>query len=165
MHKNPLRALCLLTAFALTVCLARPASAQEDEESDPVLIKLDRRVTKFLDGVSGDDQQRTSAFDELLKDSQLTTKSEAVKTLLNQAREIEKKYGKFRESERVSAKRIGSVGKDLVLLKYLFKCETFPVVWYFTYYRDFSRARTAPEDENWVIIAVRFDTQLELLDQ
>ena len=52
-----------------------------------------------------------------------------------------------------------------LLLKYLFKCEAFPVVWYFTYYRDFSHSRTASEDENWVIIAVRFDTQLELLDQ
>ena len=165
MPKPPLRTLCLLMAFAFTSCLARPASAQEDDESDPVLIKLDRRVTKFLDGVSGDDQQRTSAFDELLKDSQLPKTSDAFKTLLSQSKEIEKKYGKFRESERVSAKRIGSVGKDLVLLKYLFKCEAFPVVWYFTYYRDFSHARTAPEDENWVIIAVRFDTQLELLDQ
>jgi hypothetical protein len=141
------------------------ASAEEDEESDPVLIKLHGKVTRFLDAVSGDDQQRTLAFDELLKDSQLSKTSDAFKTLLSQSKEIEKKYGKFRESERVATKRVGKGARDLVLLKYLFKCENFPVVWYFTYYRDFSHPSTTTEDENWVIIAVRFDTQLELLDR
>ena len=45
-------------------------------------------------------------------------------------------------------------------MKYLFKCEKFPVVWYFTYYRDFSRAGG---EDYWVVISVRFDTQVELL--
>lgn len=57
---------------------------------------------------------------------------------------------------------IKSVGKDVVLLKYLYKCEKFPVVWYVAYYRDFTRAVTA-SDDRWVVISIRFDTQVEAL--
>ena len=57
-----------------------------------------------------------------------------------------------------------TIGNDLVLMKYLYKCETFPVVWYFTFYRTSPRGeRTADTGDSWRVIIVRFDTELELL--
>ena len=80
--------------------------------------------------------------------------------MVAKAEQIERSYGKHQETERISAKR---VGKDLVVLKYLFKCKDFPVVWHFTYYRDFSRTALASDVNNWVVIGVRFNTELESL--
>jgi len=159
MFTRSLGVLCFLTVFAMAIGVGRPLPAQEADEDSAGVLKLDRTVTRFLDSLHGDDQAK--AFDELLKGSQLSRTSDDYKTLLSRAKEIEKTYGKYQESERVSVKKIG---KDLVLLKYLFKCEKFPVVWYFTYYRDFNHSSSAAEDENWVIIAVKFDTQLDSLE-
>jgi len=155
MRTKPLGAWCFLTVVAMALAWVRTAPAQDTDE-DSVLLKLHGKVTVFLDGIHGDDQAK--AFDDLLAGSKLSKNSDAFKTLLSQSKEIEKKYGKFQESEQILAKKIG---KDLVVLKYLFKCESFPVVWYFTYYKDFSHRTNGTEDENWVIVSVRFDTQLE----
>ena len=134
--------------------------AQEDPvpEDDPAIAALHTRTLPFLEGVS---QGKTKiALSELLQNSPLEKQTEAVDKLTARTLELDKKYGKYRGFERIVAKRIG---KDLVLMKYLYKCEKFPVVWYFTYYRDFGRSDIVAGSNNWVIIAVRFDTELELL--
>jgi hypothetical protein len=59
------------------------------------------------------------------------------------------------------APRPAPIGRDLVLLRYLYKGENFPVVWYFTFYRTTAAGETGPG--TWRTIAVRFDTDLELL--
>lgn len=158
MRTTSLGAWCFLIAIAMALALVRSAPAQDPDPDSAVLLKLHGKVTQFLDGIHGDDQAK--AFNDLLDGSNLSKNSDAFKALLGQSREIEKKYGKFQESEQISARKIG---KDLVVLKYLFKCESFPVVWYFTYYKDFSHRTSGTEDENWVIVSVRFDTQLESL--
>ena len=79
-----------------------------------------------------------------------------MKALVDKTKDLEKNYGKFRNGERIEAKRIG---KDLVLLKYLYKCESLPIVWYFSFYRSDATA----DSSNWVLVAVRYDTELELL--
>ena len=49
------------------------------------------------------------------------------------------------------------VGADLMLIRYLTKSETHPVIWYFTFYRSPTGVRT------WNCIGVRFDTNLDSL--
>ncbi len=137
---------------------ASPAVAQENDElADPVVIKLDQRVLRFLEEVSTTDA--ADAFDNLLVGSPLLKQTDALDTLVKTSDDVPARYGAFQGSEQLSTKRIG---KDLVLMKYLFKCEQFPLVWYFVFYRDFSRASNASDDP-WIVISVRFDTQIEQL--
>ena len=147
--------LCLVAGLPLA---ARGGpTADEPTATDPVVSKLDQRVMRFLDGVSSG--KESDAFAELLVGSQLVEQSAAVRGLVEKSREIPQRYGAHRESEQLSAKRLG---KDVVLMKYLFKCEKFPVVWYIAFYRDFSRQANA-SDDHWVVISVRFDTQVDRL--
>ena len=53
--------------------------------------------------------------------------------------------------------------ESLILMKYLYKCEDFPVVFYFTFYRKPERGDLPAEKNDWRVIIVRFDTELELL--
>ena len=149
------RRLLSLAALALA---ATASSAVAQEALDPVISKLDQEVSSFLESISKYDEER--AFDHLLIGSKLREQTDAVQQMVAKAEQIERSYGKHQETERISAKR---VGKDLVVLKYLFKCKDFPVVWYFTYYRDFSRAALASDVNNWIVIGVRFNTELESL--
>ncbi|HUT12649.1 MAG TPA: hypothetical protein VMY42_19290 [Thermoguttaceae bacterium] len=150
----------LTTGFLLALFLptaARTAAAQDPAETtDPVLVALDGRIKSFLEGVSLGQTQ--NAYQELLADSQLAKQDQALKDLVTQTIELHAKYGEYRGFEQIAARR---VGQDLVLLKYLYKCEHFPVVWYLTFYR--TPPKSPPENGDWRVIIVRFDTELELL--
>lgn len=151
------------TVFAaLVVCSAlipaRNALAQDSSEvTGPVVSNLEDRVIRFFNDVAAG--KENDAFNELLHGSQLLEQDDDVQALIDKSKLIEDRYGPFQDSERIDAKRIGN---DLVLMKFLFKCEKFPVVWYFAFYRDFRRAPTATSND-WVVIAVRFDSQVERL--
>jgi hypothetical protein len=140
----------LLTAGAW----AWPATGDDTAFSDPVVAKLNDKVLEFLEGISQGNE--SSAFKDLLTGSQLGEQSGAVKALIDKSKEIVERYGAYRESEAIGARRLG---KDVVLLRYLYKCEKFPVIWHVAFYRDFSR--TAASDDSWVVISLRFDTQLD----
>lgn len=71
------------------------------------------------------------------------------------------RYGEYRTFERIATKRVGS---DLALLKSLYKCEHFPVVWYFTFYRTPQRIEGAAGSAGaWRVVIVRFDADVERL--
>ncbi|MGQ9573884.1 MAG: hypothetical protein ACUVUC_01070 [Thermoguttaceae bacterium] len=143
--------------LALSLGWCRSAPAQDG--ADPEIELLDRKVKQFFEAVSLDDVE--AAFQQLLAGSQLAKQKEAVKALVDKTRELRLKYGESRGVERVAARR---VGKDLVLLKYLYKCEQFPVVWSLTFYRTAARGDILSEPANtWKIVLVRFDTDLEAL--
>jgi len=126
---------------------------------DPAIDPLETRVKAFLEGISAG--ETTSAYNTLLRGSQLAKQTDAVKTLMDKTNELKSKYGEFRKFERIAARRVGD---DLVMFKYLYKCEDFPVVWYFTFYRTPSRSDVALTDSSaWRVIIVRLDTDLESL--
>lgn len=155
-----LRTRVVLAALLIlsTLVLARRAVAQDDPDvTGPVVAKLEDRVTRFLGAVSTGNE--SDAFKDLLLGSQLLEQTEAIQTLVDNSKLIKGRYGPFQESERIGAKRVGT---DLILIKYLFKCEKFPVIWHFAFYRDFRRTSTATDNE-WVVISVRFDTELDRL--
>ena len=120
------------------------------------MVALDGKIRQFLKDVATGKTQ--VAFAAMLEGSRLADQEKPLAALIGRTKELETKYGKYLASEQIAAKRIG---KDLVLLKYLYKCEHFPVVWYFAYYRTANE--TLPDSAPWRVITVRFDTELERL--
>jgi len=137
--------------FAVPVFAQDAAAPAADE-----LAALEARANRFLETVSMDQPQL--AFTELLDGSPLAQQAEALETLVEKTERLDEKYGKYRSFERIAVKPIG---RDLVLMHYLYKCEVFPVVWRFTFYRTASAGDTSPA--TWRVITVRFDTDLERL--
>lgn len=153
--RSPGRA--VLVVFSL--CLAVPSAAAGEEKPEPAVELLDGKIKQFLETVAGGEAQ--TAYQKLLAGSQLAKQTDAVKGLVEKTRELKARYGEYRSFERVAAKRIGS---DLVILKYLYKCEHYPVVWYFTFYRTPQRSESASTSSGaWLVVIVRFDTELEKL--
>lgn len=151
--------LCLLGISGGTWAAGATAAQEAPAAKDTVIDALDARARLFLEAVSQGDTQK--ACDDLLRGSPLLLKqAEAVKTLIKQTNELPARFGRYCNFERIAARQIG---QDLVVMKYLYKCEDFPIVWYFTFYRPPSRNETPTDDVAWRVITVRFDTQLELL--
>jgi hypothetical protein len=139
-----------------SLLLLAPKASWAQEPADATVARLHGRASQFLETVADGEPQ--SALEDLLQGSQLRKQAQGLQDVIQKSKDLESRYGKFKAVERISAKR---VGKDLVLLKYLYKCENYPVVWYLTFYRDFSRPATAEVEENWILIGLRFDTELE----
>lgn len=143
--------------------LVSAAAAQTGEAtSEEIIAAADARVRTFLESLAGKDATVEQAYDALLKGGPLAGKKQSIEALVARSGELESRYGTFRAAERIEAKRIGA---DVLLFKYLYKCDNFPVVWYFTFYRD-QRSATgiaATTTRGWSVIAVRFDTEIELL--
>lgn len=144
---------CVLLACSLG---GRPAMAQPPADTD--VDKLKARVDVFLEGVSRGTTK--TAYEQLLAGSPLLKQTEAVEELVRKTDELKDRYGRYVEFEPIASRR---VGKDLVLLRYLYKCESFPVVFYFTFYRTPRSDAPADKTGNWRVIIVRFDAELELL--
>ncbi len=146
----------LSIATAVVLSLHCPVVlAQGPDEADPVIVELHEKVDLFFRNLVNTDVTPEAAFGELLAGGRLARPENiaAVKALATQTKEFDKKFGEYVGHESVAAKR---VGKDLVLMRYLYKSQDYPVVWYFTFYRT-------SEMDSWVVISVRFDTRLDLL--
>ena len=131
------------------------------QQPDPVLEFLNTKAVDFLGGI-GSESGVDKSFEVLLTSSPLQNDQGKMQMMVARTKELRTKYGEFRKVTPVSSRR---VGENLVLLKYLYECERYPVVWYFTYYRVFKANETPRDTENWVLVALRFDTDLESLAQ
>ena len=60
------------------------------------------------------------------------------------------------------AASVKTIGNDLVILRYLYKAERFPVVWHFYYYRPASSG-TAPKGD-WNLIEIRFEDESVIIE-
>ncbi len=152
------------TICVVLLLLAYLPAARCQQIPDPMLDGLHNRARQFLEKVSQD--QSDAAYEELLRDSPLMKQfqqSEKLKNLVEKTAELQAKYGEFRKIERIASRRIG---ENLVVLRYLFECEYFPVVWHFAFYRTPPRdSLAAPLELPWRMVLVRFDTELEKLAQ
>ncbi|HBT75394.1 MAG TPA: hypothetical protein DEB39_00380 [Planctomycetaceae bacterium] len=159
---------CLLVSLAVPVVFfpwadlgADPwAKAQPGTGSTPVESvsnQLRTRVDLFFNEL---DTASSSSmpFEKLLLGGPLegSGTSESVDSLKSHFETVKKQFGPYFGYELIDEKSVGR-NPDLVLMRYLYKCEKHPVVWYFTFYRRPS----APN--NWVIVDVRFDTNLAVL--
>ena len=151
----------LATAVVLSTLIGTSLITQGQpppRAADAELDYLDQKIRTFLERVSFDDV--SSAYQGLLLNGPLAKQADGLSTLEQKTRALRSQYGDFRSFEQVSARR---VGKDVVAFKYLYHCETFPVVWHLTFYRIYKRSETPRENENWHVVSVRFDTNVESL--
>jgi len=131
-----------------------PAGAQPMPYSSDPNKELDDKIKLFFDDILRDNT--TKAFEELLRTSSGGSELAGMKSKLE---ETKTQFGSFRDYERINAK---AVGKDLVFVRYLLKCDRHPVVWTFTFYRR--PAETGALSTNtWSLIGLRFDTNLDPL--
>lgn len=152
---KPIRIAALL-AF-VTLIATSSISYGQAPARDAELDYLDLQARGFLNRLSSSSDV-AEAYAELLKGGPLA-RSEGLSSLEQKTRAIPERFGEFRAVEQISARRIG---KDVVTLKYLYHCDTYPVVWHITYYRSYKRTET-PRDENWHVVSIRFDTNVENL--
>ena len=155
---NHRAAACLLTFLVVFVGGGASPVQEDPKEKDPVLLELEGKISRFLEGVSMGQTQ--NAYQELLTGSRLVKQEKALKKLTEKTQQLPTKYGRYCGFEQIAAKR---VGRDLVLFRYLYKCKEFPVVWYFSYYRAAVPGETPQEKVPWRMVTVRFDTELEWL--
>lgn len=149
-----------LAGACLALLLASlPASAQESLDSDArrEVALLQTKVEDFFVALTDKSTGPATAVRSLVADGPLKLRTEEVAKLIDQASRLEQRYGVYTGSESVTAKAVGS---DLILLRYLYKAEKFPVVWEFTFYR--TEIGTGLK-RDWALIALKFDTQLEAI--
>ncbi len=148
------------TILALAICLCGTlvcSSLRAQLTEEETINRLKTRVSTFFQNLNNAEVNAEKAFADFLVNGPLE-KREEIKGLADKAAALPAMYGDFIEFESIGAK---AVGKDLVLLKYLYKMKKYPVVWYFIYYRPPS---PSGNDNDWVVISVRFDNRLDLLD-
>ena len=133
------------------------ASSALGQQPDPILDPLQKRVGLFFEQVKS--KNTASSFQELLGSKTPGTPEER-KKLEEQTALIESAYGTYRGFECVYTRQ---VGRDLVFLKYLYKCSRLPVLWHLTFYRSSSGSELSPQSQTWQVVSIRFDTDLEVL--
>lgn len=117
------------------------------------LERLAARSREFLEEVSLG--KATAAYERLLAGSPLAAETAAVAQLVERTAELEKRYGRCWNFERLAARSLGS---DVVLMNYLYKTERVPLVWRLVWYRTPGAPASAGGAEAWSVVSVRFDT-------
>ncbi len=152
-------ALVVAIAFAIGVRFFPEAEAQVGSVAatpDQGIADLKKRVETFFSDLDGSSTGSSSAFEKLFRRGPLegTGTSENAAALKSRFETVAKRFGPYLHCESIAEKTVGS---DLVILRYLYKCEKCPVVWHFTFYRS----PAVPTD--WFVVDVRFDTNLSVL--
>ena len=119
--------------------------------------ELDRRVQAFFASLTS--KAPKEAFDAIVKGGPLAT-NKGLDQIVQQVQGFDGKYGSFIEVEPIKAK---AIGKDLMVLHYLYKAQRFPIVWRFVFYRAPSSATTTA-NLVWTLVSVNFHTKLEELE-
>lgn len=151
----------LVAAALLAGNAAAPLAAQEPDaeaqvEIDLVAAKIDTFFRQLTDKSEGGPER---AVRQIIGSSPLKDRNDDINKLIDQATNLDQRYGAYTGNEQASAR---AIGKDLIFLRYLYKGERFPVVWYFTFYRSGSNGSLTRE---WRLIGLRFDSKVEGLDR
>ncbi|MCL2349093.1 MAG: hypothetical protein FWC50_12640 [Planctomycetaceae bacterium] len=138
--------------------------AQPVSDSDVAI--AERRVQTFFETLTLKDPSETAhAYSELFQGSPIAYGADDVIS------ETVKKTNDLTSNKRWSFEPLDTrkAGKDLILIRYLYKGETFPVVWQFTFYRSqiLNGSRSGDvgtmTSSQWDCIGVKFDTNLDVL--
>jgi hypothetical protein len=154
-----------LRVFVLLVIalFAAPVAAQEnvsaETQSEVAIVK--QRAEDFFTQLAGPMPDAERAVRAIIANGPLQepARSEDVKKLIDQAQSLDQRVGDYKGHEWVSSRHVGS---DLIFLRYLYKGDKFPLVWYFTFYRTNGPVGTI---QNWKLISLRFDNKVEVLDR
>lgn len=159
--RNNLATLFILAMGLCAMGLVSATNAQEtvtpelQTELEQVQKNVDLFFRNFVDKGVGIDR----ALRDLLVNSPLKDRREAIAALTQQAGQLEKQYGGYLGHERVAFKAYGT---DLIVVRYLFKCERYPVVWHFYFYRPSTASLIRRE---WTLVELRIDASLSSLEK
>ena len=152
--------------FAILCCLTTLSSTFGQNPTDLELYQTQgSRVDEFFK-ILDEKSESKDAFSYLFADSPIMVKNQQpFQEFLDKLVEGTNKLRSISPiwvPEQFDAQKIG---RDIVIMRYLYKGDTIPVVWYFTFYRPPSKS--TPESSltppAWHCIGVRFDTDLEPL--
>jgi hypothetical protein len=130
-------------------------SAETQQEIDLLKGRVDGFFRSLTDKTLGPER----ALRELVGNGPLKDRNDDISKLIDQAQTLDQRFGTYTGHEPASTR---VVGNDLVFLRYLYKGDRFPLVWYFTFYRP---APIGGVRRDWTLIAVRFDSRIESLDR
>lgn len=157
-------ALCIAILFLAFYASAERGSvdAQQPTVGETSIEPLRASIGNFFENISDASKSPREAVDNFVANSAMAQNERAKVKIVDGLKSIEPSFGGYSSYEPIGFK---AVGADLVVFRYLYKCENYPIVWYFTYYR--SRPKNAdPATSEWKLIGFRFDTNLDaaLLD-
>jgi hypothetical protein len=154
-------AILSVLTLALYAATAEFAFAQEParEVSEDDLDEVRGRVDQFFQSLTTRSLGPDRAFPELIHDGPLKDRNEDIAKLIEQALTLDQRFGVYTGHELASTKTIGA---DLIFLRYVYKAERFPVVFYFTFYRP---GPVGGVQKKWSLIALRFDARIEALEK
>jgi hypothetical protein len=114
-------------------------------------------IGNFFENLSDPNQGSRKALVELTKNTTLGDNETLLTELSDNWKLAPANFGAYVAYEPVGVKAVGS---DLIEFRYLYKCQSYPVVWHFTYYRPRPNAAD-PTSAPWRLIGVRFDSNVE----
>ena len=144
--------------FALLLPLVSLSFAQPAFAQDEIPAEVSKQISDFFGDLTSSEVKEDEAFRLLLAGGPLEKRDDDVKKLIDRFAQLENQYGDYLEHERVDSKAIGT---DLLILKYLYKAEDYPILWKFTLYRKPSVGNASP----WKVITVSFGTRLDSLSE
>ena len=158
---------------ALAVLIAVPAfirinvaESQAQTQSNLAAFDLEtlrESIGNFFENLSDPNKGSEKAIKDFLKNTPLADNEKIKTKFTDDVRLIGQNFGPYVSYEPIGVKTIGS---DLVVFRYLYKCQNYPAVWYFTYYRPRAKTADSVASSSWTLIGFRFDTNLDaaLLD-
>lgn len=151
-------AFLVIVGFWLGRCAYLPdVQAQATSFNESELTPLRANIRGFFENLSDNSKGAKRALEELLKNSPVSSDEKLVADLATSLKEVNTRFGNYLTFEEAGVRTIGS---DLILVRYLYKCQNYPVVWYFTYYRQPVKNGELPSG-NWTLIGLRFDSNLD----
>ena len=114
-------------------------------------------IGNFFENLSDPNQGPRKALDELTKNTTLGDNEKLMAGLADNLKQVTANFGPYVAYEPVGVKAVGS---DLIVFRYLYKCQNYPVVWHFTYYRPRPNAAD-PTTVPWTLIGARFDSNVD----
>ncbi|MDO5309122.1 MAG: hypothetical protein Q4G03_06465 [Planctomycetia bacterium] len=133
---------------------------QAQMPSGPEVDALRESIGNFFENLSDPNKGASKAINEFLKNSALNESEDVKKRIVDGLQMIDKNFGAYVSYEPIGQK---AVGEDLVVFRYLYKRQNYPIVWYFTYYRP--RAKTVDATStptSWTLIGFRYDANLDV---
>jgi hypothetical protein len=141
----------------LTAQQARGQAASPETEAE--IDRLQTRVELFFSSLTNTAEGPERAVRQIVGSGPLKDRNDDINKLIDQAMALDQRYGAYAGHEAIGER---AVGRDLIFLRYLYKGEKFPVVWYFTFYRSGANGAL---NRDWQLIALRFDSKVEALER
>ncbi len=123
---------------------------------------LRESIGNFFENLSDSSKGPRKAVDEFLKNSSMADFEKTKTKIVDGLKNVNATFGDYVSYEPIGVKTIGN---DLIVFRYIYKCEEYPIFWYFTFYRPRPKTQDASTN-SWRLIGFRYESNLDaaLLD-